>query len=418
MVRWIIGLTLAVLLFPAPYAFPQKRAMTLEEQVSEADLKTTVEKLVSFGTRSSFSTRGVGEARDWIKSELEKTAKKSRATMEVAFHEFTDPRLRRGDKLVAQKNVYAALKGRKYPNQVIVFGAHYDSVNSRDRNPDAFAPGANDNASGTAAVLEAARILSREEHDRTIIFVAFASEEQGLIGSWHFGKFLKDSGFEVVAMLNNDIVGGAKDDQGKPLNSNDIRCFSEGPQDSPSRRLARLAKLVIENRLKDFTVLLQERTDRPGRGGDHMSFNRHGFSAIRLIETRETDWHQHTPNDVPERVHFPYHALAVKADLALLANLASAPQPPDPPELTLIEGGLRVSWKTIDGAKSYRVGIRRGGLEFHRPLQSNTTSLIWQEPFEGEIQVSLAAVNDRGHTSLFSPEAKIDTSHRVRETSR
>jgi Zn-dependent M28 family amino/carboxypeptidase len=285
---------------------------------------------------------------------------------------------------------------------VVVFGAHYDSLNLRDRSPDVVAPGANDNATGTAGVLEAARLLSRSDHDRTIVFACFTAEEQGLIGAWHFAKFLKDSDLTVVAMLNNDIIGGAKDDNGKPLNEKDVRCFSDGPQESDSRRLARLAKLVVERRIKDFGVLLQDRKDRPGRGGDHQSFNAHGMAAIRFIETNETDKLHHTADDVIDRIHFPYHVRVVRADVALLANLASALPAPSAVELK-----DKVTWKPVEGAKRYLVGVRRGELEFGRMVESEAAEAKIEFGVEGTYSVCVAAVDARGNVSLFSPEATI-----------
>jgi hypothetical protein len=382
----------------------QERRPEVWDQVSESNLKATVEKLVSFGTRNSLSTKGIGEAAAWLKGEFEKVAKTAKGEMKVEFHEFTDPRLKRNGELVPQKNVTAILRGKSRPKEVVVFGGHYDSLNLRDKDPDAIAPGANDNATGSAGVLEAARLLSQVEHERSIAFACFAGEEQGLIGAWHFAKFLKDSGWTVVAMLNNDIIGGAKDDEGKPLNDKDVRCFSAPPQDSDSRRLARLAKVAVERRIKDFTVLLQDRLDRPKRGGDHKSFNDHGMAAIRFIETNETDKLHHTADDVIARLHFPYCARVVRADIALLMNLASAPAAPATPELKVEGKTVSVSWKPVDGAKEYVVGVRRGGLEFERLVPADGAGMKLTVEGDEPLSVCVAAIAN-GHVSLFSPEA-------------
>ncbi len=404
---WIRLLVIVVALVPialamaAPYieGVAQEKS-EVWDQVSEANLKGTVTRLVSFGTRMSLSTQGIGEAREWLKSEFDKVAKTSKSAMKVDFHEFTDMRLVRDGELVPQKNVYAMVPGKKYPKQVIVFGAHYDSVNLQDRtNVDVVAPGANDNATGTASVLEAARILSQVEHDRTICFVAFASEEQGLIGAFHFANWLKDSGMEVLAMLNNDIVGGAKDDDGKPLNEDTLRCFSVAPQESSSRQLARLAKIVVEKRCKEFKIALQDAQDRPGRAGDHLSFNKVGFTAIRFIEGVETDKVHHTPNDTIDRIHFPFHVRATKADIALLDNLANAP------EATKIVDPAIFIWDPVKGAAGYLVGIRKGGLEFAELKQVTEPRCA----FAGAdaTQVSVAVVDKAGRISLFSPEVAL-----------
>jgi hypothetical protein len=367
--------------------------------VSESNLRATVEKLVSFGTRNSLSTRGIGEASAWLKAEFEKIP-----GLKVEFHEFTDEKLKRDGQLVTQRNVIATLRGTARPDEVVVFGAHYDSLNLKERgNFDAFAPGANDNATGTAGVLEAARILSATSHDRTLIFACFSAEEQGLIGAWHFAKHLKDTGVNVVCMLNNDIIGGAKDDDGKPLNHAALRCFSAPPQESDSRRLARLAKLVVERRMPDFTVHVQDAVDRPRRAGDHKSFNAHGFTAIRFIEGVETDKVHHTPDDVIERIHFPYHARVVAADIALLRNLASAPPAPAPPEVKGVGSKLQVSWTPVEGADGYLVGVRRGETDFIRYIDTDTREVTLE--VAGPVSVCVAAIDARGNISFFSPES-------------
>ncbi|HZL72003.1 MAG TPA: M20/M25/M40 family metallo-hydrolase [Planctomycetota bacterium] len=371
--------------------------------VAESNLKATVEKLVSFGTRNSISTKGVGEAAAWLKGEFERIPR-----LRVEYHEFTDPnpRLRRDGVAVPQKNVIATLRGTKRPDEVIVFGAHYDSLNLGEKNnPDAIAPGANDNATGTAGVLEAARILSQDEHDRTIIFACFSAEEQGLIGAFHFAKHLKESGIKVVCMLNNDIIGGAKDDDGKPLNDNSLRCYSAPPQESDSRRFARLAKLVVERRMPDFKVTIHDTIDRPKRGGDHQSFNKHGFTAIRFIEAVETDKLHHTAGDVIDRIHFPYHARVVRADIALLSNLASAPPTPEAPQVSRSTGTTSIQWKEVENAASYLLAVRGDGLEFER-IESMSISGLWMYE-ERPVSVCVAAVDARGNVSLFSPEVTL-----------
>ncbi len=368
--------------------------------VSESNLKSTVEKLVSFGTRNSMSTQGIGQAAAWLKGEFEKIG-----GLKVEFHEFTDPKLKRDGELVLQKNVIATLRGKTRPDEVIVFGAHYDSLNRAEKDPDIIAPGANDNATGTAGVLEGARILSQSQHDRTIIFACFTAEEQGLIGAFHFAKHLKESGVNVICMLNNDIIGGAKDDDGKPLNDNSLRCYSAPPQDSDSRRFARLAKVVVERRLPNFKVLLQETIDRPRRGGDHQSFNKHGFTAVRFIEAVETDKLHHTAGDVMERIHFPYHVRVVRADIALLANLASAPPAPKAPTLAREKSAIYIEWKGVESAATYFIGFRNEGLEYSGIREVNDTRLLVYEP--EPTSVCVAAVDARGNVSLFSPETAL-----------
>ena len=364
--------------------------------MSESNLKATVEKLVSFGTRNSLSTKGIGEASAWLKSEFEKLP-----GLKVEFHGFTDPKLMRDGELVPQRNVIATLRGKTRPDEIVVFGAHYDSLNLTEKgNPDAIAPGANDNATGTAGVLEAARILSQSEHDRTIVFACFSAEEQGLIGAWHFAKHLKDSGANVVSMLNNDIIGGAKDDDGKTLNDRSLRCFSAPPQDSDSRRLARLAEFVIERKFPGFSVHVQDAVDRPKRAGDHKSFNAHGFAAIRFIENIETDKLHHTAGDVIHRIHFPYCARVVQADIAFLTNRASAP--PAPEGVRITDGTL--TWNSVPGANRYLVATRGEGLGFESFMETDRNEVKATLQGTQPASVCVAAVNEKGCISLFSPE--------------
>lgn len=408
---WIrSGLTLLVLA-PLAGGCGTPKTEPAEERwaaVSESNLKATVEKLVSFGTRHSLSTKGIAEAAAWLKGEFEKIQ-----NLKVEYHEFTDPKLKRDGELVTVKNVIATLRGKARADEVVVFGAHYDSLNLGERgNPDVVAPGANDNATGTAGVLEAARILSQAAHDRTIIFACFAAEEQGLIGAFHYAKSLKDGGVNVVCMLNNDIIGGAKDDDGKPLNESSLRCYSAPPQDSDSRRFARLAKTVVERRIPDFKVVLHDTIDRPRRGGDHQSFNKHGFTAIRFIEGVETDKLHHTAGDVIERIHFPYCVRVVQADIALLANLASAPSAPERPELRMEGSTFVATWKSVDGARKYLTAGRLGTLEFESVLEIDGTETRMKVPGGEPLSFCVAAVDAHGNVSLFSPEVSLDPQKR------
>lgn len=372
------------------------------KQVEEKYLKATVEKLVAFETRMCLSDaddpkRGIGAARTWIKEQFEAHAKGAKNPVTIDFHDWDDPnrRLAKDGKRVPQKNVYAVLKGSKRPKEAIVFGAHYDSLNLRGAGDNAVAPGANDNASGTAAVLEAFRILAKAPQERTIIFVCFAAEEQGLVGALHFAQWLKEKAeYDVVAMLNNDIVGGAKDDDGKPLNETEIRCYSAPPEDSDARRFARLARIVVDRSSAGLKVLVKDTIDRPGRGGDHQSFTKTGFTAIRLIEAVETDKIHHTANDTPDRIHFPYHVKSTKADLALLLNMANAAATPAP-----ALDGAKLSWRKIDGADRYLVAIREGH-EFVKTFETKELSI----DLEAGKPYCVASVTKDGRISLFSGE--------------
>ena len=184
-----------------------------------------------------------------------------------------------------------------------------------------------DDASGTAAVMELARVMSQYEYDKSIIFIAFAAEEIGLNGSRNYAQEAKEKNMQIEAMLNNDIIGSDISGDGRSAN-NHLRVFSEGPEDSPSRALARYTKEIAERYVPSMTVDLIFRRDRFGRGGDHTSFNREGFTAVRLTTPSENYANQHTATDTFANASVPYTTRAARMNAAVLASLALAPKPP------------------------------------------------------------------------------------------
>jgi hypothetical protein len=332
-------------------------------QVSAERIRANIEKLASFGTRSTLSAqdaaaiaagRGIGAAREWIKSEFERYAKECGGCLEVKTDSFTEPAAERIPQPTEITNVYAVLKGTDAENakRIVLVTGHYDSRNSGNSDGAGDAPGANDDASGTAVSLECARVLSKLKFPATIIFLTVAGEEQGLNGSAHFAKAAKVQGWNIEAVLNNDIVGG---DKSAEQDHSVVRVFSEGlpaaateqdirrirglggENDSGSRQLARY--LADVGRTYDAGVKpeLVFRLDRYLRGGDHYSFNQQGFTAVRFTEFREDFHHQHqnvrTENgieygDLPKFDDFDYVARVARLNAATLASLASAPGPP------------------------------------------------------------------------------------------
>src|SRR5271170_5161195 len=291
------------------------------QQVSAERIRTNIEKLARFGTRLTISAqdpaaiaagRGIGAARDWIKSEFERYAKDCGGCLEVKTDSFTEPAGDRIPQPTEITNVYAVLKGTDAENakRIVLVTGHYDSRPSDTLDVKADAPGANDDASGTAVSLECARVLSKMKFPATIIFLTVAGEEQGLNGSHHFAKMAKDQSWNIEAVLNNDIVGG---DKSVEQDHSVVRVFSEGlpaaateqdvrrirglggENDSGSRQLARYIADVDRAYSKDVGVepLLVFRLDRYLRGGDHSSFNQQGFAAVRFTEFREDFHHQH-----------------------------------------------------------------------------------------------------------------------------
>ena len=333
------------------------------KQVSAARIRANIEKLVSFQTRLTLSAQdpasiaaghGIGAAREWIKSQFESYSRDCGGCLEVKTDAFLQQPADRIPQAITITNVYAVLKGTDPENskRIVLVTGHYDSRNSDTLDAVGGAPGANDDASGTSVSLECARVLSKLKFPATIIFLAVAGEEQGLNGSDHFAKMAKAEGWNLEAVLNNDIVGG---DRSPGQDSKTVRVFSEGiplsaseqdvnrirglggESDSLSRQVARY--VVEAARTYDVGVkpMLVFRLDRYLRGGDHRSFNEQGFPGVRLTEFRENYNHQHqnvrTENgveygDLPKFVNDDFVASIARLNAATLASLASSPAPP------------------------------------------------------------------------------------------
>jgi hypothetical protein len=365
------------------------RILAALQQVSPERIRANIEKLAGFGTRSTLSAhdpssiasgRGIGAAREWIKSEFERYARDCGGCLEVKTDSFTEPAADRIPQPTEITNVYAVLKGTDAENakRIVLVTGHYDSRNSDILDTKGDAPGANDDASGAAVSLECARVLSKLKFPATIIFLTVAGEEQGLNGSHHFAKMAREQGWNIEAVLNNDIVGG---DKSPEQDHSIVRVFSEGlpaaateqdirrirglggENDSGSRQLARYITDVGGAYKKDVGVkpLLVFRLDRYLRGGDHSSFNQQGFAAVRFTEFREDFHHQHqnvrTENgieygDLAKFVDFDYVARVARLNAATLASLASGPAPPANVHLLTkdLENDSTLTWEASPGA--------------------------------------------------------------------
>jgi len=329
------------------------------KEVSAKNIEATIRKLVSFGTRSTLSdqndpNRGIGAARDWIYGQFQKISADCGNCLTVEKQSFLQPKANRVPEPTTLTNVVATLKGTTDPDRVYVVSGHYDTMCSSPTDGKCDAPGANDDGSGTATVIELARVMSKRRFDATIIFVTVAGEEQGLLGSTHFAQQASEKKMNIEGMFTNDIVGGVTSQKNSP-NRNKVRVFSEGvpsdetPQqantrrsvggenDSPSRELARFIKEQSDRYLKNFKVWMIYRRDRYLRGGDHIPFLERGYTAVRITEADEDYTHQHqnvrTENsvfygDTPEYVDFEYTANVARVNLIALASLAYAPAKP------------------------------------------------------------------------------------------
>src|SRR6266568_7614068 len=341
---------------PTATADPQIAAAL--KQISPQRIEANIHKLVSFGTRLTLSAqdpasiaagRGIGAARDWIKSEFERYSTDCGGCLDVKTDSFTEEPGERIPKATEIINVFAVLKGTDAASakRIVLVTGHYDSRNSDTFDVNGGAPGANDDGSGTAVSLECARVLSKIKFAGTIVFLTVAGEEQGLNGSHHFAKMAKDQGWELEAVLNNDIVGG---DKSAEQNHSVVRVFSEGvpaaateqdirrmralggENDSASRQVARYIAEIGRAYNAGVKPMLVFRLDRYLRGGDHYSFNQQGFAAVRLTEFREDFHHQHQNvrteggveyGDLPKFVDYDYVAHVARLNAATLASLAS-----------------------------------------------------------------------------------------------
>jgi peptidase M28-like protein len=329
--------------------------------INARNIEATIRKLVSFGTRNTLSEqndpkRGIGAARDWLYAEFLKAAEASNGRMTVEKQSYEQAKAARVPQPTIITNVVATLKGtqRESADRIYVVSGHYDSMCSSPTDAKCDAPGANDDASGTAAVLEMARAMAKYEFDATIVFMAVAGEEQGLLGSTHFAEEAKQKNWNVDAMFTNDIVGNTLGGNGV-RDRGQVRVFSEGvpsnettaeattrrsvggENDSSSRQLARFIKEVADASVPQMKVMLVYRRDRYGRGGDHIPFLERGYPAVRFTEVNEEFRHQHQNvrvengvqfGDLPEFVDFAYVANVARVNAASLAALALAPSRP------------------------------------------------------------------------------------------
>jgi hypothetical protein len=314
------------------------------DEVSEERIGAIMKKLGDFGTRYVASetdnpAHGIGGAAKWIESEFKSYSPR----LEVSLQPFSVPKTQRTPRDLDLVNIVAVLPGTIDKDRYVVISAHYDSIalrrpqNGGVRTDDAgpssaadaepLAPGVADDGSGTAATMELARVMSQYTFDKSIVFITFAAEEIGLNGSKAYAAKAKEEKMQIEGVLNNDIIGSDVSGNGISAN-NHLRVFSEGPEDSPSRSLARYTKEIAERYMPGMSVDLIFRHDRFGRGGDHTSFVAQGFAAIRLTTPSENYANQHTATDTFANASMPYTTRVAKMNAAVLATLALAPKPP------------------------------------------------------------------------------------------
>jgi hypothetical protein len=423
-----------------PRLQPQVAAMLRE--ISSRRIERSIRTLAGFGTPHTLSTqtdptRGIGAARDWILQQFQQYAAESDGRMTAELQSFVQPPTPpRVPEATTITNVVATLRGTQpeSADRVYVVSGHYDSRCTDPNNAVCDAPGANDDASGVAAVLEAARVMSKRSFDATIVFMAVAGEEQGLFGSTHFAEQAKQNGVNVAGMITNDIVGSSVGDDGRrdPFT---VRLFSEGvptsetpaqaairrsiggENDGPSRQLARFIKEAGENRATDMTVRLIWRRDRFLRGGDQIPFLERGYSAVRMTEPNENFAHQHQDvrvedgvqfGDLPEFVDFRYVARVTRVNASALASLALAPAQPRNARVitTRLTNDTDLAWEanTEPDLAGYEIVWRESTepLWTHTIRVGNVTSYTVEGMSKDNYQFGIRAVDRDGNRSPVS----------------
>jgi hypothetical protein len=403
------------------------------DEISGAKIEQHVRKLVSFHTRHNLSeqndpTRGIGASWNWIKTEMEKNISASGGRLGVKFEEYTiggqGQRIPQETKL---KNVVATLKGTDpADDRIIIISAHLDSRAALDNDNTNFAPGANDDGSGVAAILELIRIMSVRKFSATIVFMAVSGEEHGLYGAKYMAAKAKQEKWNITAMLNNDMIGNSGSSETLLNDNMRVRVFSEGvpaleteqmtaqrkytsgENDSKSRQLARYIKETGERYVEQMNVTLVYRNDRFGRGGDHTPFCQEGFTAVRLTEYNENYDRTHKIpavengiqlGDLPEYVDYEYVRKNAGVNLATIANLALAPN--EPANCVIVVSGL--TNKTTLKWESPSKGVKPAGYYI---LMRETYQPLWEKKiFVSGNEVTLPYSKDNYFFGIQSVDA-------------
>ncbi len=417
------------------------RLYDIAKAPSAQHIETDIRKLISFGTRNTMSdtlsnTRGIGAARRWIKSEFQKISKECNNCIEVTELGSTvkgDPngRIKTDTRVV---NILAIQRGTRYPNRYVIMSGDIDSRVSDASNATSDAPGANDNASGMAGAIEAARVLSKYTFPSSIIYVGLSGEEQGLHGGTYVAKVATEQGWDIIGVLNNDMIGNIEGINGIIDNST-FRVFSEptsateteqqrawhrvygGEVDGPSRQLARYVDKMTEMYMPTMDAKMIYRLDRFGRGGHHKPFNDAGFPGVRIMETNEQYQRQHqdlrTENgikygDVIEGVNFDYAAKITGANAIVLAGLAWAPPAPK----TVMIGGAvqpstRLQWDAVDdpnlaGYKIYWRETTDAQWRFSHYVDKSVTDYTLENIVIDNYLFGIASVGKDGNESVVA----------------
>jgi Zn-dependent M28 family amino/carboxypeptidase len=406
-------LMLLIFLFTFSKGFSQtliQRDPEIEQMVKEVSsdsLKSYITQLVSFGTRSTLSsttdkTRGIGAARNWVLSKFNEFAKQSKGRLTAFIDTITyQPDGRRVNRSINLGNAVATLKGTDpKDDRIFIISGHLDNMRTNVMDSIRDAPGANDDGSGSAAVLECARVMSKHNFPATIIFVTVSGEEQGLLGATYMANKAKRELWNIEAVLNNDIMGSNHSNETNIINNTKVRVFSEAfsvqdtgrraltirqlglENDGKARQLARYVKEIGERYVDNLEVMMIYRNDRFLRGGDHTPYVENGFAAVRITEMNENYTHQHQNvrmengiqyGDLPEFMDFEYLRKNTAMNLSNLANLSKAPSVPDSVKIETrrLTNTSSLSWQAP----------KTGKVKGYYVLMRETTSPIWQKKF-------------------------------------
>jgi hypothetical protein len=413
-----------------------KRLYDISEAISAERIQSDIKTLTEFGTRHTLSDtvskkRGIGAARRWIKAEFEQISKDCGDCLEVFYQKTlvekgTNERIVHDVEVV---NVVAIKRGTKYPNRYILMSGDIDSRVSDPTDFTSDSPGANDNASGMAGTIEAARVLSKYDFEQSVVFVGLSGEEQGLFGGKGLAEYAKAEGWDIIGILNNDMIGNIKGVDGY-ISNKDFRIFSEpvpvtesernrrarrfygGEVDGHSRQLARYVHRLTSTYITDLNPMMIYRLDRFGRGGHHRPFNDAGFAGIRIMEAHENYTQQHqdirTENgikygDTFEHVDFDYAAKLTSVNAISLASLGWAvPEPERVAIGGIVEASAKLQWSEVEGADHYKIYWRdtTSPQWQHSRVVKDATELTLSGVVIDNFFFGVSAVSKSGHESL------------------
>lgn len=431
----LLTASLAIAQVPSQH---QQDIYKIIEDVSADRIENDVRKLAGFGTRNTFSdtvsdTRGIGAARRWIKAEFDKISADCGGCLEVFYQKdyVTKEMGGRIPKDAWVVNVIAVQKGSTNPNDYVMMSGDIDSRASNTMDFTTDAPGANDNASGMAGTIEAARVLSKRKFRNSIVYVGLSGEEQGLFGGKGLAEYAQKKKWNVIGFLNNDMIGNIKGVDGV-IDNREFRIFSEptdptetererngrrfygGEVDGVSRQLARYVHKSVKNYMPEMNPMMVYRLDRFGRGGHHRPFNDLGFSGIRIMEAHENYTQQHQDirvengiayGDVVEHVNFPYARKLTAVNAINLAQLAWAPTRPQNVKIGgIVEADAKLAWDAVNGAVGYKIYWRdtTSPTWDNSRYVGNVTSFTLKEIVIDNSFFGVAAVADDGTESIVS----------------